>query len=318
MQFILDKEQKSTLFEQAREQMLTALHTGKLRAGDRLPSVRQIALRNRVNLKTAFSIYQRLKEEGYIEIRSGSGAYVSDTERADLDRAYCLAIFRAIKSNVSQAGRLKLDQQQYASLVQKFVSRQRFGSAQLTVIECNQEQINLFAWEIENQLNMRVCPLLLSKLEQPDPHSARLLARTDYFVTTDYHFKQVEAIVAGYERKVLALRLNAAFVPRLVATARRGNLLMVVSNTDFYAAFRHNLINIGIPASVLDNITAIDDTNLSRVHSAARRARSVYVSPICSQRVRKVIPARLEELKFDSVLSPESIEALEAVMLFHG
>src|SRR5215510_6997550 len=213
MQFILDKEQKSTLFEQAREQMLAALHTGTLRAGDRLPSVRQIALRNRVNLKTAFSIYQRLKEEGYIEIRTGSGAYVSDREKADLDQAYCLAILRAIRASISEAGRLKLEQQQYANLVQKFVKRPRFNSSRLTVIECNEEQINLFAWEIENQLGVRVSPLLLDKLEHADPHSARLLARTDYFVTTDFHFKQVEAIVASYDRKLLPLRLNASFVP---------------------------------------------------------------------------------------------------------
>ena len=57
MQFILDKEQKSTLFEQAREQLLTALHMSKLTVGDRLPSVRQVSQRSKINIKTAFSIY---------------------------------------------------------------------------------------------------------------------------------------------------------------------------------------------------------------------------------------------------------------------
>jgi GntR family transcriptional regulator len=73
MQFLLDKSLKSTLFEQTREQLIIALHLGRLRSGDRLPSVRQVALRNNVNLKTVFAIYQRLKEEGYIEIRTGIG-----------------------------------------------------------------------------------------------------------------------------------------------------------------------------------------------------------------------------------------------------
>ncbi|HVG20287.1 MAG TPA: GntR family transcriptional regulator, partial [Blastocatellia bacterium] len=109
MQFLLDKNHKSTLFEQAREQLITALHMGKLRAGDRLPSVRQMSQRGGINLKTAFSIYQRLKAEGYIELRTGSGAYVADVDRADLDQAYCLSIFQLIKSNLSAASHLKLD-----------------------------------------------------------------------------------------------------------------------------------------------------------------------------------------------------------------
>jgi len=53
MQFSLDKNQKSTLLEQAREQLLVALHTGKVHAGDRLPSVRQVVLHSNINIKTA-------------------------------------------------------------------------------------------------------------------------------------------------------------------------------------------------------------------------------------------------------------------------
>jgi DNA-binding transcriptional regulator YhcF (GntR family) len=43
------------------------VHIGKLHAGGRLPSVRQVALSNKINLKTAFSIYQRLNEEGLVQ-----------------------------------------------------------------------------------------------------------------------------------------------------------------------------------------------------------------------------------------------------------
>ena len=41
-----------------------ALHIGKLSAGQRLPSVRQMAQRSGINLKTALAIYRRLQEEG--------------------------------------------------------------------------------------------------------------------------------------------------------------------------------------------------------------------------------------------------------------
>jgi DNA-binding transcriptional regulator YhcF (GntR family) len=305
------------LFEQAREQLITALHMGKLRAGDRLPSVRQMSQRGGINLKTAFSIYQRLKQEGYIELRVGSGAYVADVDRADLDQAYCLSIFQLIKSNLSAASHLKLEPSQYYKLVESFVKKSRLASMQVTVVECSEEQVNLFAHEIMSRLNARVFPILLNQLERPDRRVARMLARTDYFATTDYHFKQVKEMAARYEKKILQLRLNAAFLPELIAAARRGRVLMVVSNTSFFPAFRQNLTSLGISPVILDRISAVDGADLAEVRAALARTRSVYVSPICDQRIRNIVPAHLNELKLDSMLSSDSIEALEAVMLFH-
>lgn len=121
MKFLLDRSQKITLLEQARGQLLAALHLGSLKAGDRLPSVRQLALHNSINLKTAFSIYQRLHEEGYINLRTGSGAYVSEVESADFGQSYCLSLLKLIKSNLSEAERLKIGPHEYAKLVQSFI-----------------------------------------------------------------------------------------------------------------------------------------------------------------------------------------------------
>lgn len=317
MQFILDKEQKSTLFEQAREQLLTALHMGKLTAGDRLPSVRQASQRSNINIKTAFSIYQRLQEEGYIELRRGSGAYVADMDRGDLDQAYCFSVFRLIKSNLTAAGQLKLDPRRYSEMVRRFTEKSRLVSAHVAVVECNEEQVNLFAYEISSRLGVRVSSVLLDRLDNPDRRLARMLAQVNYFATTDYHFKQVKQVADKYKKKILKLRLNPAFLPELIAAARRGPLLMVVSNVEFFPAFRQNLVRLGISPAILDRISVVDDSILSRVRAAIARAQSVYVSPICDPRIRNVIPARVKESKLDRMLSRESIEALEAVLLFH-
>src|SRR3979411_747407 len=102
MQFLLDKAQNEGLFEQAYVQLLAALHTGKINAGDRLPSVRQVALRNRVNIKTVFAIYQRLHAEGYITLRQGSGAYVSEIDHTDLEQAYSITVIKLAKAHLGE------------------------------------------------------------------------------------------------------------------------------------------------------------------------------------------------------------------------
>jgi DNA-binding transcriptional regulator YhcF (GntR family) len=317
MQFLLDKKQKSSLFEQAREQLITALHLGRLRSGDRLPSVRQMAMRNNVNSKTAFAIYQRLKEEGYIEIRTGSGAYVADMDRLDLNQTYCLSIFQLIKANLAQASQLKLEPLQYAELVHRFIGKTPLDSLQVAVFECNEEQIHLFSSEISKHLKVRVFPVRLDKLERPEAKLLKLLARMNYFITTDYHFHQVKELGDRYQTKTVQIRLNPDFVPALIAAARRKGLLMIVSDANFFPAFRRNMLSIGISAALLEHITAVDDRNLSRVRDALARAQSVYVSPICDPDIRQYIPDNLKEVKLESMLSRESLEMLEAVMLFH-
>jgi DNA-binding transcriptional regulator YhcF (GntR family) len=317
MQFLLDKNHRSSLFEQARDQMITALHLGKLRAGERLPSVRQTAQRNNINLKTAFSIYQRLRDEGYLELRTGSGAYVSDVESVGLDQTYRQSVFELISSNIEQAAQLRLTPVEYNRLVGRFVDKTKRRRAKIAVVECNEEQVNVFTDEISSRLRVRAHPFLLSKLEKPDRKSSTLLSRMDYVVTTDYHFKEVRRLAEPFNPRILRLRLNPAFVPELVKAARRGRLLMVVSNANFFPAFRKNLLGIGTPAAVLDQISAIDDTDLSRIRAAAVGAKSVYISPVCDSRVEKAVGAGIRRLDVGTMLSDDSIEMIEAALLFH-
>jgi DNA-binding transcriptional regulator YhcF (GntR family) len=317
MQFLLDKNQKNSLYEQAREQLITALHLGRLRSGDRLPSIRQMALRNNLNIKTAFAIYQRLKEEGYVEIRTGSGAYISDMDRLDLNQTYCLSIFQLIKANLAQASQLKIEPQQYSELVRNFIDKSQLAAIQVAVFECNEEQINLFASEISKHLHVRVFPVRLNQPEPEDAKSAKLLARMDYFITTDYHFNQVKELGDKYKKKTVQIRLNPDFVPALIAAARHQGLLMIVSDTRFFPAFRRNMLSIGISPALLEQITVIDDRDFSHVRTAIECAKVVYISPICNPDIRQLIPKHVKEIQLTSMVSSESLEMLEAIMLFH-
>ena len=318
MQFLFDKKHKDSLFEQAFLQLVTALHMGKVGAGDRLPSVRQMAVRNSINHKTAFSIYQRLHLEGYITLRRGSGAYVADVDHADLEQAYCLSLFKLIKSNFAEADRLRISPRDFTRLAQKYLNKSQLKSVKVVVIECNEEQIGVFAAEITNRLGVGVQPLLLSQLESPTRNTHRILSRADLFTTTHFHFKQVKTLLNGYQKKLLQLRLNPNFVPSLVDAARQGSVLMIVSNVNYFAAFSQSLINVGTPRSVVERISAVDDSDLELVRREALQADTVYVSPICDPRVQKLLPPHGHELKMDSTLSDASLEMLEAYLLFRS
>jgi hypothetical protein len=203
-------------------------------------------------------------------------------------------------------------------MVQGFVNKSRLRSARVAVVECNEEQINVFAHDISSKVGITVHPLLLSQLESPDRRTARALSKVDYFATTHFHFKQVNSLIAKYQKKLLQLSLNPAFVSGIVAAAHRGPVLMMVSNSDYFPAFRESLLQTGTPPQLVGRIAAVDHSDLNQARRLAAVARTIYVSPICDPSIQELLTAHTEELSFESTLSGESLEMLEAFILFNS
>ena len=60
------------------DQIRTQCASGTLAAGDRLPSVRELARQIAVNQNTILRAYERLTAEGILELRHGEGTFVTD------------------------------------------------------------------------------------------------------------------------------------------------------------------------------------------------------------------------------------------------
>ena len=67
------------LYLQLMEQIRHAIETGALKAGDQLPTIRKVAEDLVVNPNTVVRAYRELQREGIIELKHGSGAFVSES-----------------------------------------------------------------------------------------------------------------------------------------------------------------------------------------------------------------------------------------------
>lgn len=72
----LDMKSEIPIYVQLRNQIVTGIGRGELRAGESLPSVRQMARDIGINSMTVNKTYQILKTEGFIEIDRRKGATV--------------------------------------------------------------------------------------------------------------------------------------------------------------------------------------------------------------------------------------------------
>lgn len=72
----LDMSSDVPIYVQLRNQIVTGIGKGELKAGESLPSVRQMAQDAGINSMTVNKAYQILKAEGFIEIDRRKGATV--------------------------------------------------------------------------------------------------------------------------------------------------------------------------------------------------------------------------------------------------
>ena len=85
--FKLDLKSRVPIYVQLVEQAKEHVASGRLRPGDKLPTVRQVAVDLMINPNTVSRAYLELEHNGIIETQRGVGAFVSSKIGADFSKA---------------------------------------------------------------------------------------------------------------------------------------------------------------------------------------------------------------------------------------
>jgi len=75
----IDPRDATPIYAQLERGLRAAIAPGRLRPGDQLPTVRQLAVDLRVNANTVARVYAELERNGVIETRRGVGSFISAT-----------------------------------------------------------------------------------------------------------------------------------------------------------------------------------------------------------------------------------------------
>src|SRR5438552_6565590 len=76
--FQVDANHPTPLYHQLERSIRFAIATGKLRIGEQLPTVRQLAVELRINANTVAKVYAELERAGVVETRRGVGTFVRE------------------------------------------------------------------------------------------------------------------------------------------------------------------------------------------------------------------------------------------------
>ena len=121
MMFYVDRELSVSLGVQLRGLIEYGIAYGELAAGERLPSVRELADQVGIAPMTVSQVYRELKEAGLIETRAGSGTFVADSSKARTGAAVdATSLYRRVDRLIEDGLALGLKPSELAAL---FTSR---------------------------------------------------------------------------------------------------------------------------------------------------------------------------------------------------
>src|SRR5580658_7321475 len=105
MQFCLDLKSGVPVYRQIIDQVHAARASGAIRAGDQLPTVRQLAVDLSINPNTVMRAYRELELTGALTTHQGTGTFIThakvEQDSAERDRK----LDQLVSEFVSRAGR---------------------------------------------------------------------------------------------------------------------------------------------------------------------------------------------------------------------
>ena len=112
----IDLQSGERVYDQVATQIAGQILMGELEVGERLPAARDLADALGVNMHTILHAYQRLREDGLIELRRGRGAVVIGVgEGSRLQELVADAVGEARRRGVSQNALVALIRKAYGA-----------------------------------------------------------------------------------------------------------------------------------------------------------------------------------------------------------
>lgn len=296
--------------EKVREHLLTSLHLGRLRPGDRVVSVRRLADMTGMNRKTVHRAYRTLVEEGLLESRPGAGTYVAPgagtRERSEDD------LIRAINRCRAEAQVLGLSPVAFADFVQSALNG-GLENLPLAIVECNHEQIEMIGRDVRSGLKASPRPVVLADL-LASPQGA--LAGAWGVVTTDCHVAEVEQAARTVGTPVYRVALDPDFPHRILRWAKTREVVLCINDERFAKVFTRFLGQLGAPPEIL---ARVHHTPPARLRATLRRAGDdpvLIVSPLAERDAATRIPAGARPVTGHWRLAEGTIERLRATIAF--
>ncbi len=299
--------ESASAVEQVRARLLTALHLGQHKPGDRAPSIRRMATLTGLNRKTVHRAYRQLAGEGLLGVKWGSGTFFSEARpAAAAHNPLAGALLEAVERCRVEADHLGVASDVFLRFLGLIIGG-RLRGTEVAVAECNREQTGLIERELRSALGVATRELLISDAVAHHPSS---FSGVRAVVTTDCHRREVTEMFAPLGIPVYRVALAPGFTHSLIRCARQGPVLMVVCDPSYGKIFLRMLRQLQVPREVLGRFEIVGREEFAARGRTGRGTGSIYVSPLVGE-IDAAALRGLRRIRPQRYLATTSVEALK-------
>ena len=226
-----------------RDRILTGLHVGRLRGGERLPNARSLAAEFGVNERVVLAALRVLADEGFVSLRQRSGAYVVPPHPAAGGFLPDLGAWTV--SMLVDARARGLAPREVSEYVRRSLETRRLRAA---CIECNADQLHLLCGELAADHGFVTESSEVDEIASAEPPLA--LRRADLLVTTLFHATAVQGVAQRLGKPWIAVALRPEALEEAGRALREGMLYFVATDPRFEPKLRQMLDPLGPVANL--------------------------------------------------------------------
>ncbi|MDR0718370.1 MAG: GntR family transcriptional regulator [Treponema sp.] len=120
MEFFLDPANGMPVYRQIIRQIEHGVLSGRLKTGDKLPTIRSLAVALKINPNTIAKAYGELEIRGILSTQVGSGTYIADKKPENEENALNSTIREALGRFLKEMRGLGLDKGEALRLIEAF------------------------------------------------------------------------------------------------------------------------------------------------------------------------------------------------------
>lgn len=298
---------------QLSEQLKHYIEGGGFSRGQALPSIRELAGFLGINPNTVARAIDDLKVSGYVEARRGRGIFVA---RAAPTQPSVSLRETFLKEVVIRAAALGMTADDLAVGILSLASVRPAAvreTADILLVECSAEALDLYAKALEAQLPVCVHKLRLDELTKHRRPAGRWRAA----VTSFFHLPEVARLLQGTRVPVIAL-LAGAHIETLqrLADLPPGTRVGVAS-ADHHSThnLEHSIVSAGLPNIALVGSCPAEGPALRRL---VKQVEVMVCSSPAATRVRSLLGSTGQVIVDDPALDKRAIEMLAAILVERG
>ncbi len=243
---------RTQVANELREQIVSGIHVGRLRGGERLPAVRTLAQDFGVNDRVVMAAIRELADEGFVELKQRSGAYIVPPHPASGASLPHLGAW--LVSMLAQARSRGLAPQAVSEFVRRSTETRRLRAA---CIECNKDQIALLCNELDHELGYITDATPLDTLSVSDPPLG--VRRADLLVTTAFHADRVRRVAKALGKPWIAVALRHDVMRDVGRHLHQGPVYYIATDLRFERKLRRMLDAVGPVTNLRVLIIGRDD-----------------------------------------------------------